>query len=53
MLDTPVYADASLVPGHAVDGPAVIEQRFSTILVLPGHRAALDARGNVSIEVPR
>jgi N-methylhydantoinase A len=53
MLDTPVYACAALAPGRVVDGPAVIEQRFSTILVLPGHRAALDARGNVSIEVLR
>jgi N-methylhydantoinase A len=53
MLDTPVYACVALAPGRVVDGPAVIEQRFSTILVLPGHRAALDARGNVSIEVRR
>jgi N-methylhydantoinase A len=52
-VDTPVHPFDTLTHGILIDGPAVIEQRYSTILVLPGHRASLDARGNVSIEVPR
>jgi len=51
--NTPVYDYDGLAPGFEAIGPAVIEQRFSTILVQPGHIARMDAYGNIIMEVPR
>jgi N-methylhydantoinase A/oxoprolinase/acetone carboxylase beta subunit len=42
-VETPVYRHAGLREGFAVDGPALIEQRDSTILIGPGDRAILAA----------
>jgi len=52
-MDTPVYDFDALAPGWSATGPAVIEQRFSTILVLPGHAARMDEHGNILMEVRR
>jgi N-methylhydantoinase A len=52
-LDTPVFAFANLLPGQRIEGPAVIEQAFSTVLVLPGHGARIDRFGNIIMEVRR
>lgn len=41
-LDTPVYDRDALHPGVVVQGPAVIEQLDSTILVPPGVNAEID-----------
>ncbi|MGE4218496.1 MAG: hydantoinase/oxoprolinase family protein [Alphaproteobacteria bacterium] len=35
-VDTPVYARATLAPGHVIEGPAVIEQLDSTTILYPG-----------------
>ena len=48
-----VYDGAGLRPGHEVDGPAIIEEPFTTIVVWPGHRARIDAFGTVRIDVGR
>ncbi len=53
LLDTPIYDFDTLAPGHRLTGPAVIEQRFSTVLVLPGHVASMDIYGNIIMEVPQ
>ncbi len=53
LRDTPIYDFDALAPGHTLTGPAVIEQRFSTVLVLPGHVARMDGYGNILMEVPR
>ena len=50
-LATPIHAFAALAPGQVIAGPAVIEQRFSTVLVLPGHVARMDDYGNILMEV--
>ena len=34
--DTPIYDRASLPPGYALDGPAVVEEFGSTTVVFPG-----------------
>ncbi|AXK82957.1 hydantoinase/oxoprolinase family protein [Pseudolabrys taiwanensis] len=44
-VDTPVYARKALAKGQAVDGPAIIEERETTIIILPGWRAKVDATG--------
>lgn len=53
LCDTPIYDFDALAPGHSLTGPAVIEQRFSTVLVLPGHVARMDSYGNIIMEVPQ
>jgi N-methylhydantoinase A len=49
--DTPVYDGERLGPGHRLEGPAIVEERFTTIVLYPGHRAELDDLGNYRIEI--
>jgi N-methylhydantoinase A len=51
-VDTPVYDGDALGAGHRFEGPAIVEERFTTIVVYPGHVAELDRHGNYAIEVP-
>jgi len=44
-IETPVYARKDLAKGQTVDGPAIIEERETTIIILPGWRARVDATG--------
>ena len=44
-VDTPVYDGDRVGAGHAIDGPAIIEEPFTTIVLHPGQRAELDASG--------
>jgi len=46
----PIYARERLGPGHAVAGPAVIEQEDSTTLVHPGTVASVDGYLNLILE---
>jgi len=48
--DTPVYDRGTLAPGHALAGPAVIEQLDATTLLYPGDRLTVDAALNLLIE---
>jgi N-methylhydantoinase A len=45
-VDTPVYDGESVGHGHQIDGPAIVEERFTTIVVYPGWTAELDRHGN-------
>ncbi len=49
--DTPVYERASLPPGTHLDGPAIIEEASSTLLVPPRAVATVDACGNILIDL--
>ena len=52
-VDCPVY-DRYLLGGHAmVTGPAVVEERETTVILLPGDRAAVDSHGNLIIDVDK
>ncbi len=51
-LRTPVYDRARLGAGARLAGPAVVEERESTLVVPPGARLAIDARGNAVVTVP-
>ncbi len=44
--DTPVYDGERIGHGHRIDGPAVVEERFTTLVVYPGWSAELDRHGN-------
>ena len=50
--ETPILRRESLGPGHALEGPAVIEQLDTTTVLPPGFRAAVDDAGNLIIHVP-
>jgi N-methylhydantoinase A len=50
-IDTPVYAYERLGVGATVKGPAVIELPFTTTLVPPGFRIAVDSYRNLVMEV--
>ncbi|WPB83792.1 hydantoinase/oxoprolinase family protein [Sediminicoccus rosea] len=47
---TPVYARLELPAGHVVQGPALLEQADTTILVEPGLSARTDTLGNLILE---
>jgi N-methylhydantoinase A len=47
--ETPVYRRAHLAEGQEIAGPAILLQRDSTILVLPGQQARVDRLGVVRI----
>ncbi|MEM4699707.1 MAG: hydantoinase/oxoprolinase family protein [Candidatus Nezhaarchaeales archaeon] len=48
-VDVKVYDRYKMYPGVEVDGPAIIEERESTTVVVPGARATMDEYGNVVI----
>jgi N-methylhydantoinase A len=50
-IDCDVIDRYKLVPGEVVKGPAIIEERESTIVILPGDEASLSERGNLMITV--
>lgn len=45
----PVYRRSQLLPGHALTGPAIIEQMDSTTIVPPGFHACIDTWSNIEI----
>ena len=50
-IDTPVVCEDALEPGRSFVGPALIEQRGSTVVVGPGDGFLRDALGNLRIRV--
>ena len=49
--DCPVYERGSLMAGHHLEGPAIVEQLDSTTPIFPGDRALVDTAGNLIIHV--
>ena len=50
MKDVPVFDGSALGAGAAIDGPAVIEQPTTTLLLLEGQRARTDSGGNFLVD---
>ena len=48
-VDTPVYARADLLQGHAVSGPALVEESASVTVLDPGKKMTVDRYGNLLI----
>jgi N-methylhydantoinase A len=46
-VDTPVYQRRALARGQAIKGPAIIEERETTIIILPGWTAKVHATGSI------
>ena len=49
----PRYARDAFGPGRSIDGPALIEDDWSTTIVYPGHRCRGDHFGNLILEEAR
>lgn len=46
---TDIYLGSDLAPGHEIVGPAIIEERFTTIVVYPGWTAHVDDAGDYEL----
>jgi N-methylhydantoinase A/acetophenone carboxylase len=44
-IDTPIYVFEQMQPGNVVDGPAIAEAEFTTIVIPPGQRFSVDKHG--------
>lgn len=51
MVDTPIYFGETLGAGAQIEGPAIIEETTTTVLLLPGMQSTTDAYGNFNITV--
>ena len=47
--EVPVFRRSALEPGAAIDGPAIIEEKTSTIVLYPDQRAVIDGYLNIEI----
>ena len=47
--DTDIYRGSDLSAGHEIPGPAIIEEKFTTIVVYPGWDAVLDDAGDYEL----
>lgn len=50
-LEVPVFRWAELAPGAVIDGPAIVERSDTTICIGVGHRAEIEQRGNMIIDL--
>lgn len=50
-IDTPIYDGDRLRAGNRIDGPAIVEEVTTTIVVFPNDVAQVDRLGNVVIDV--
>jgi N-methylhydantoinase A len=48
---TAIYERNRLEPGMEIDGPAIVEEPATTIVVFPGQQAKVDDYGNLRIHV--
>ena len=49
--DVPVYALEMLEPGHAIDGPAIVEAETTTVVINSGDRLTVNDLGWLDIQV--
>ena len=48
---TPIYRRSDVVPGHRLDGPAIVSQMDSTTVIAPNDRLSVDAQFNLIVQV--
>ena len=48
---TPIFTYEALEPGHVIQGPAVVEGEYTTIVVPPQMRLSVDERGLAILEL--
>jgi N-methylhydantoinase A len=49
--ETPVFRRAELAPGTQIEGPAIIEEPTSTVVIYPGQRARVDEYLSLEVDV--
>ena len=52
-MSVPIFRRSTLTPGAEIDGPAIIEEKTSTIVLYPGQHARLDGYLNIEIKPDR
>ncbi|MFD1707881.1 hydantoinase/oxoprolinase family protein [Siminovitchia sediminis] len=50
VLMTAIYDRETLLDGHKIDGPAIVEENASSTIVGPKHKLTVDSFGNMHIE---
>jgi N-methylhydantoinase A len=50
-VETPIYDGAALGTGAVVEGPALIEEPFTVVVLAPSDVAVLDRHGNYDIAI--
>lgn len=45
-VETPIHRGADLAPGHRIEGPAIVEEATTTLVVYPGTAATVSPTGN-------
>jgi len=51
-VDTPYYNGEELVYGNKIDGPAIVEEVTSTLVIPPGAKATVTEIGDYFVELP-
>jgi N-methylhydantoinase A len=51
--ETEVHDRYAMAPGHALDGPLIVEEHESTFVVPPGARCRVEPDGSLVVELPR
>jgi N-methylhydantoinase A len=49
--DVPVYDGDALGADVSIDGPAVLQSRFTTLILRPGDRATVQTAGDVVVDI--
>lgn len=50
-LDADIYAGEQLCPGMRISGPAIVEERTTTVCIGPGDQLTVDAYGNFVVQL--
>ena len=50
-VDTPLYERTLLIPGQKLEGPAIVEQADTTIVIYPHQAAEVDKWGNLILRM--
>ncbi|MCX6049246.1 MAG: hydantoinase/oxoprolinase family protein [Chloroflexi bacterium] len=50
-VNTPIYDRYQLAPGTTFTGPAIVEERESTVIIGPGGRCQIDEQWNLIVEM--
>ena len=51
VVETPVYRGDNSLYGARIDGPAIVQEPTSTLVVFPGSRATVSRWGNYLIDL--
>lgn len=50
-MECPIYEWEYMSKGYQVEGPAIIEDPITTIVIYPGHQAEVDLMGNINLNL--